>query len=161
MTIFPDIPGQSEEASFSIHNPSDFDLPVTTAKLQKIIRLIEEGENASFAGIELVYVDEEHIVNINREYLKRDYVTDIITFRYDDWEKSEPTTDGIDGTLYCCAPRIAEQSREMDTEAIQEFYRIFIHGLLHLVGYNDSTTEEKFKMTQLENHYLEHSDLKL
>ncbi len=155
MMTFPDVPGQAGEDSFSIHNPSDFDIPVKREDLQKIINRIEREERTPFSNIELVYVDEEQIIKINQEYLGKDYVTDIITFRYDDNETPTSTSSGIEGTLYCCAPRIAEQSREMGTSTDQEFYRIFIHGLLHLVGYNDSTPEEKKKMTQLENHYLE------
>lgn len=100
--------------------------------------------------LELVYVTEENIIKINREFLDRAYVTDIISFRYDE----DKTNAAIEGTLYCCAPRIQEQSEEFAESEEQEFKRIFIHGLLHLIGYEDGSKEQKKKMTSLENKYL-------
>ena len=150
MTTFPDFPDESNESVLSVHNPSQFYLPVENTVLENLLQIIEKEEDVIFSHVELVYVDEEGIVEINKEYLDRDYVTDIISFNYeDDPEK------GIEGTLYCCAPRIAEQSGEVESDTEQEFYRIFIHGLLHLAGYDDSSPKEKNTMTRLENHYLE------
>lgn len=159
MTTFPDFPDLPDETVLSVNNPSRFDLPVNQDTLEKILHLIEAGENVKFQLVELVYVNEEGIVEINQKYLERDYVTDIISFNYnDEVEKTDSSKKSIEGTLYCCAPRIEEQSREMESDPKQEFYRIFVHGLLHLAGYDDTSTEEKETMTQLENHYLEQLD---
>ncbi len=156
MTTFPDFPDKSSESVLSVHNPSQFDLPINVHDLEKIIGLIEDGEKVTYKLVELVYVDEEGIIEINKKYLERDYVTDIISFNYDEVDQGSVSSKGpIEGTLYCCAPRIAEQSTEMDSGIEQEFYRIFIHGLLHLAGYDDSSPEEKDTMTRLENKYLE------
>lgn len=151
MTTFPDFSDDSDESVLSVHNPFKFNLPVKESALESLLQIIEKGESVNFSLVEVVYVDEDGIVEINKEYLTRDYVTDIISFNYENDPKK-----GIEGTLYCCAPRITEQSGEMESDLEQEFYRIFIHGLLHLAGYDDSTTEEKEAMTKLENHYLEH-----
>lgn len=153
MTTFPDIPEPSAGEVLSVYNPSHFEIPVKKPVLKKLLHAIEKEEGVNFSSIELVYVDEDDIVEINQEYLGRDYVTDIISFTYNDPDK--PAKNGIEGTLYCCAQRIAEQSRELEAELADEFYRIFIHGLLHLAGYDDSAKEEKETMTRLENHYLE------
>lgn len=153
MTTFPDIPDSSAREILSVYNPSHFEIPVKKPVLRKLLHTIEKDEEVNFYSVELVYVDEDDIVEINKEYLGRDYVTDIISFTYNDPDQS--AKNQIEGTLYCCAPRIAEQSRELEAEMAGEFYRIFIHGLLHLAGYNDFTKEEKETMTQLENHYLE------
>lgn len=156
MTTFPDFPGESNESVLSVHNPSQFDLPVEILSLEKLIDLIQDGEDVVYGLIELVYVDEEGIIEINKKYLGRDYITDIISFNYNEKQKAAGSPKKkIEGTLYCCASRIAEQSSEMGSDMKQEFYRIFIHGLLHLAGYNDSSAEEKDTMTRLENHYLE------
>lgn len=154
MTTFPDFPDESSKSVLSIYNPSHFDLPVKNSVLERLLQLVETEEMVTFSLVEVVYVDEESIVKINKEYLDNDYVTDIISFNYNNYE-DEPG-NGIEGTLYCCAPRIAEQSGELESDTEQEFYRIFVHGLLHLAGYDDSTPKEKKSMTQLENHYLEH-----
>lgn len=152
MRIFPEFPDSSEPV-LSVYNPSRFEIPVKIPVLERSIQIIEKKEAITFSFVELVYVDENGIIEINQEYLDRDYVTDIISFSYNDDSTSK---NEIEGTLYCCAPRIAEQSKEIESGLEQEFYRIFIHGLLHLAGYEDSTTEGKETMTQLENHYLEH-----
>jgi probable rRNA maturation factor len=151
MTTFPDIPQDGNGSVFSLSNTSGTKLPVQKKQLKHLLRAIEGGEGVRFRNVELVYVNEEEIVTINSEYLGRNYVTDIITFRYDE----DDSGNKIEGTLFCCAPRIEEQSTEENTQKSSEFYRVFIHGLLHLAGYKDQTKEEKTRMTRLENLYLE------
>lgn len=133
-----------------IFNTSGFHLPFDEKKLLQLLKFVEKKESLSFKSLELVYVDEADITDINKKYLNSDYITDVITFRYDDDENR----NAIEGTLYCCAQRIAEQSAEYATDLCQEFYRIFIHGLLHLAGYEDKPGTEKQKMTELEDYYL-------
>lgn len=133
-----------------VFNPSGFNLPVKEESLQTILVHIETEEETSFTLLEVVFVDEIEIVRINKQYLDRDYITDVISFRYDEKEDSQ----SIEGTLYCCAPRIAEQAREFGVDPQEEFCRIFIHGLLHLIGYDDQTDRDKEHMSRLEDHYL-------
>ena len=139
------------EPTLQIFNESSVSIPLDQASARKIISLIEEQEEVTFAFVEVVYVDEDEIVLINMDHLDRDYVTDIISFKYD--ENSEGK-NGIEGTLFCCAPRIAEQAEEFGETTENEFRRILIHGLLHLIGYDDQTTEDKKRMTELEDKYL-------
>lgn len=150
MKTFPDIPGDINLPALTVTNASGLNLPVDEDQLIKLMSFVEERENVVFKEIEAVYVDEAEIIEINKKYLDHDYVTDIITFRYD-----EQDNQAIEGTLYCCAPRIIEQSKEFGTDVESEFLRVFIHGLIHLSGYDDKTEEEKSIMTELENYYLE------
>lgn len=136
-----------------IFNESGEEITLLPEQAEHILKIISEKEQASFAFVEVVYVDESEIVRINKEHLDRDYITDIISFRYDE-EQEQNTRSDIEGTLFCCAPRIREQAAEFDEPQEREFQRILIHGLLHLIGYEDSSTQEKDKMTQLENTYL-------
>lgn len=147
----------SESPILQIFNESDEKIPLKQAKATTILDKLAENENATFSAIELVYVDEQEIVRINKEHLNRYYVTDIISFRYDDGLESEDNT-AIEGTLFCCAARIIEQSAEFKEPVEREFQRIFIHGLLHLIGYQDSKENDKAKMTELENKYLALAD---
>lgn len=149
MKTFPDSADLFSGELFSMTNESGVDIPVDESSFEKLMQIVESNENVRFRSIELVYVDEEEILRINNEYLNHNYVTDIITFGYD--EESEP----IEGTLFCCAPRIEEQSMEFDASPADEFLRVFVHGLIHLAGYNDETEPEKAVMTRLENRYLE------
>lgn len=151
MTIFPEPDNESPSTKLTIYNPADYPLPFDANTATRLLEFIEAGESVAFRDVEVVFTDEDGIVDINKTYLDRDYVTDIISFRLDEGE----TNEAIEGTLYCCAPRISEQSEEFDTESESEFLRIITHGLLHLTGYNDGTDEEKAHMTSLEDHYLQ------
>lgn len=149
MKTFPELPSESGANGLSIFNPSGFSLPFSKQELLDIIGTIETSETIRFKQIELVYVDEENILKINKTHLNRDYVTDIISFRYD-----EENDQAIEGTLFCCAPRIREQSTEFGTDTQSEFLRVFVHGLLHLAGYDDQTEKQKLQMRDLEDKYL-------
>lgn len=146
-----------DEPVLQIFNESSVRIPLQHDHASAIQALIESHEKVIFESIELVFVDEEEIVRINKEYLDRNYVTDIISFRYDDGAESQ-NNDAIEGTLFCCAPRIQEQADEFGESVGREFKRIFIHGLLHLSGYNDQTKDEKSEMTDLEDKYLSLSE---
>lgn len=144
---------KTEPSILQIFNESDANVPLSQTQADLILEIIASNENAKFILVELVYVSESEIVRINQEHLDRDYITDIISFRYDDGAETGDN-NSIEGTLFCCAPRIFEQSEEFSEPAEREFQRIFIHGLLHLIGYDDNTKAQKEEMTQLENKYL-------
>lgn len=141
----------SSQPDIQVFNETSRPLPLETADLQKVAQRVSEYDDCQFRFIELVYVDETEIARINKKHLDRDYVTDIITFRYDDpgWDQE------IEGTLFCCAPRIEEQAKELNEPVKREYLRIFIHGLLHLKGYDDKTDSQKNEMTERENFYLD------
>lgn len=139
------------KANIELFNQTEQSLPLSPSDCQVIVSTIMRYEDCSFDFVEVVYVDEDEIIRINKEYLERVYVTDIISFRYDDSEDNED----IEGTLFCCATRISEQAGELGEPEKREFQRILIHGLLHLVGYDDQTEEEKYKMTSREDFYLD------
>lgn len=149
MKNFPDLPVDDREGKLSLTNTSGLTLPVDETDLYRLLETVEREEDVTFRHVELVYVDENEIIDVNQKHLGKNYVTDTISFRYD-----EENNQAIEGTLYGCAPRIEEQSKEFDTDPATEFYRVFVHGLLHLAGYNDQTDAEKKNMTDLENRYL-------
>lgn len=143
----------TESPILQLFNESGGEIPLTAEECESTLTLIARDENADFDFVELVFVDEPEIIRINKEHLGRDYVTDIITFRYDEGEETGENS-AIEGTLFCCAPRIKEQAGEFDEPTVKEFMRIFIHGILHLTGYKDGTPKQKTAMTNLENKYL-------
>lgn len=140
----------TSRSDIQVFNETGFSIPLSHSDFEKAAKIISENDECRFKFIELVYVDESEIVRLNKEHLDRKYITDIITFRYDDNGNRE-----IEGTLFCCAPRISEQAEELGEDIEREFLRIFIHGLLHLAGYDDQTESQKQKMTQREEFYLE------
>ncbi|MFU8812035.1 MAG: rRNA maturation RNase YbeY [Balneolaceae bacterium] len=153
----PDFPDdlQPDADGLVVYNPAEFPLPLSDEQAHTLAAIIEEHETASFHSVEVIFVDEKEIVRLNKSYLNRDYVTDIISFRYDD----DPKNNAIEGSLYCCAPRIAEQASEQSVPVQAEFARIVIHGLLHLIGYDDEQPDQKNTMTELEDRYLKAAGL--
>lgn len=144
----PDVnPSPAHEVG--IYNETSLFVPLDQHTARQVLDNIKSGEHKDFAQIEVVYVTEEEIVRINREHLGKNYVTDIITFPY-----HESPSDPVEGTLFCCAHRIYEQSRDYEENDKTEFLRIFIHGVLHLCGYNDATDHEKSVMREKEDYYL-------
>lgn len=151
MTIFPEPDGGAGNSIPEFFNPSGHPLPFEESDAASLLEQIEAGESVHFRSVEIVFTDEDGIIDINTEYLNRDYVTDIISFRLDEDESNQ----SIEGTLYCCATRIAEQSAEYGSDPETEFLRVIVHGLLHLAGYDDQTEADKAAMTSLEDHYLQ------
>lgn len=142
------------QPGIQIFNETELPVPLGLPTYKSIAETISEKEECSFNFLEIVYVGENKIIEINKEHLDRNYVTDIITFRYDESETEDKVED-IEGTLFCCAPRIIEQAEELGEPINREFKRVYIHGLLHLVGYDDQNSSQKEQMTAKENQYLE------
>lgn len=92
-------------------------------------------------------------MRLNKKYLGRNHVTDVISFSYLE-EQNGNSTRFIDGTLYCCAQQIEKQASEWNESRSSEYLRIIVHGVLHLVGYADATAGQKKVMRDKENLYL-------
>jgi rRNA maturation RNase YbeY len=94
--------------------------------------------NAGFKIKELNYVfcSDEYLYQMNRDYLKHDTYTDIITF--DNSEKK----DDIEGDIFVSIDRVRENAKTHTQEVETEMNRVLAHGLLHLMGYKDKTQEE-------------------
>jgi rRNA maturation RNase YbeY len=144
-------PSQSGDyTGIHLFNETSCSLPVNIHTVREIVSGIEENESCHIQMAEIVFVDEDKIKAVNREYLQREYMTDIITFPYHD----ETSLQHVEGTLYCCATHIFEQAEDYDQSAEEEFKRIIIHGLLHLIGYDDQTKQSRRRMRRRENFYL-------
>ncbi|HAG17264.1 MAG TPA: rRNA maturation RNase YbeY [Bacteroidales bacterium] len=97
--------------------------------------------------INFVFCTDEELLDINVEFLQHDAFTDIITFDY--------STEGhISGEIFISHDRVVANATRMQIPVVEEFHRIIIHGVLHLLGYNDKSTIEKSIMTSKEDYYL-------
>jgi rRNA maturation RNase YbeY len=141
---------QAPDSPASFFNPTGLEIPVSESDLLKLFDRVCKGEQAKFSLLETVFVDDAEIQRINYEFLQRVYVTDTISFRYnEDSGRSE-----IEGTHYLCIPRILEQASEYGVDESEELKRVFVHGLLHIIGYDDEDVQAKQAMHELENRYL-------
>jgi rRNA maturation RNase YbeY len=132
-----------------LFNTTPESIPVQQDDLNTLAKFVSSKRNVAFEIVEIVFVDESSILDINQKYLGKDYITDVITFRLDDGDLK-----AIEGTIYCCVPRIKEQATEIGCDQRMEFGRIVTHGLLHLSGMDDSTQIQKNEMTILEDQVL-------
>ncbi len=107
-------------------------------KLNRKRWLKKIATNAGFKIKELNYVfcSDEYLYQMNRDYLKHDTYTDIITF-----DNSEKKND-IEGDIFVSIDRVRENAETHTQEVETEMNRVLAHGLLHLMGYNDKTKEE-------------------
>lgn len=107
-------------------------------KLNRKRWLKKIATNAGFKIKELNYVfcSDEYLYQMNRDYLKHDSYTDIITF-----DNSEKKGD-IEGDIFVSIDRVRENAKTHTQEVETEMNRVLAHGLLHLMGYKDKTQEE-------------------
>ena len=113
-----------------------------------VLKRIIKDHKRRLQSANIIFVDDETLLEINRKYLKHDYYTDIITFNY-----AEEETE-VDAELYISLDRVAENARDLKVDFLEELEGVVIHGFLHLAGYNDQTKSEKEIMRRLENQYI-------
>ena len=111
------------------------------------LRLAAESEIRRIADISIIFCSDPYILDINQKYLGHDYFTDIITFDYCEG-------DSLSGDLFISVDSVKENSIEYGTDFKDELNRVIIHGLPHLIGYDDHTVEEIAVMRMKENYYL-------
>ena len=117
-------------------------------KVRSIVSEVSRIKNCKFSYLEISFVTKDIIHEINKEHLHHDYPTDIITFEYDRDENGI-----IDGELIICS-EVAEENAEVFGVSVEsELLRLIVHGILHLIGYDD-TDEEKQKVMKSEEDRL-------
>ncbi len=121
--------------------------------IQEHIKTLVYKELKECGDISVIFCSDEHLLEMNKQYLNHDYYTDIITFDYVE-------DNVISGDLFISFDRIVDNAEELDIELIKEVYRVVFHGVLHLVGYKDKTDEEQNLMTEKENYYLGEVDFR-
>ncbi len=127
--------------------------------LNKVIALTLEMENVLDAVFSIIFVDEEKIQDINREYRGLDRVTDVISFAFED--SSDVSYDfRFLGDIYICIPRMKEQALEYGHSEKRELSFLVVHGLLHLLGYDHQTEKEEKEMFSKQEVILNAADIK-
>lgn len=114
-------------------------------EVHNILKSLKSELNFSIASLQINFISSEEITKINEEYLQHEGSTDIITFNY-----SEDTFN-LDGECYICVPVAEENARKYDVSIQNELLRLIIHGILHLIGYDDQNQKDKKVMKKEEN----------
>ena len=111
------------------------------------IKAVAASYGRKVGDIGYMFVDDEKILEVNREYLGHDYYTDIITFDYDE-------DDIISGDLVISLDTVRTNAEQFGKDYDEELHRVIIHGILHLCGINDKGPGEREIMEAEENKAL-------
>lgn len=122
----------------------DFDSEFFVSAIGDLIHL----ENKKLGELALLFCTDEHMLKMNKEHLKHDYYTDILTFDYS-------MENSVSGDLLISWDTVQSNALKYKVDKQTELKRVVFHGILHLCGYNDKTKEEIHLMRSKENECLE------
>lgn len=111
------------------------------------LKLVAESEIRRLGDVSVIFCSDNYILDVNLKYLQHDYFTDIITFDYCEG-------DTISGDLFISVDSVRENAAFYGVEFADELNRVIVHGILHLIGYDDHTEEDIREMRAKENYYL-------
>ena len=117
-------------------------------KTKKWLKNAIENESLELSELNFIFCDDEYLLKMNIDYLKYDTLTDIITF-----DNSEEDNI-VEGDIFISINRVKENAHLFGITFENELHRVLIHGVLHLCGHGDKTSEEKANMRKLESYYL-------
>ena len=112
------------------------------------LKAVAESEGKKIGDISVIFCSDNYLLDINKKYLKHDYFTDIITFNYCEGDK-------LSGDLFISVDSVRANAEFYETEFPVELRRVIVHGLLHLMGYDDHKDEDITQMRAKENACLQ------
>ncbi len=116
--------------------------------LEKILK--KEGKK--LGDIRYIFVCKSEIISINKNYLNHNYETDIITF-------DSSYLDVVSAEIYVCIDVVKKNAiLYSKNNFAEELNRVIVHGLLHLLGYNDNKLHERKRMREKEEFYMKYLD---
>jgi probable rRNA maturation factor len=123
-------------------------LRFSSGDVLRALALVYGGEGKELPSLAIVFTHNRAIRKINREFLKHDYITDVIAFPLGE-------DGGVEGEIYINLDAARKQARNYGVTYTDESRRLLIHGALHLLGYDDTTMRKKKKMSEREDMYVE------
>ena len=118
------------------------------------MKVIEKviGEKEKISGdLNFIITNDETLRKINIQFLGHDYDTDVISFNY-------CSGNIINGEVYVSIDTVKENAKKYNVSLNMEIRRVFIHGILHLLGYDDKTKKQKADMKKMEDIWLIRAD---
>ena len=122
--------------------------PINQQKVSDWVRQVAATYQRHVGDISFIFVDDEEILRVNREFIGHDYYTDHIGFDY-----SQGTT--ISGDIYIGVDTVRTNSDKIGCDYMDELHRVIIHGVLHLCGIDDKGPGERGIMEAEEDKALE------
>jgi len=122
---------------------TDFSLEDETLYSGWLSRVIT-SENKKEGEINYIFCDDDYLVKINREYLKHDELTDIISFDYS-------LGNELNGDIFISVERVRDNANDFNTVFEEELKRVMAHGILHYCAYKDKNEEDALIMRKKED----------
>ena len=119
-------------------------------RLKAFIKELFLAEDVLLGSLRYIFCSDRFLLAINREFLKHDDYTDIITFCL------SGVREPVEGEIYISTDRVKENSAVIGISLQHELHRVIFHGALHLCGYKDKKPTDKKKMTDAEDKYLQY-----
>ena len=113
----------------------------------KWLRMVAESEIKRIGDISIIFCSDNYILDVNMKYLQHDYFTDVITFDYCEGDK-------LSGDLFISVDTVRENAKLYNTDFNDELNRVMVHGILHLIGYDDHSQKDKQLIRKKEDYYL-------
>lgn len=123
-------------------------LKISKKNIHSLTSNLAKELNFTISSLEINFISCHEIYEINKKHLKHYYTTDIITFNYSNNSKE------IDGEIFISLDDALENSKKFKVSYSEEIVRLVIHGILHLLGYDDQKSSDKKIMKRLENELL-------
>lgn len=130
------------------HEEIDFE-PKNSDQLRTWITGIASQFKAEIEGLNYIFCSDDYLLSLNQQYLEHDYYTDILTFPY-----SPAGSLNLISDIYISIDRVEENAQSLHADFEDELHRVMIHGLLHLLGFDDHGSENEKRMRQLEEEAL-------
>lgn len=127
----------------------DIDVPKeVTALTRNWVDAVIQNYGKKTGEVFFLFCSDAHLLQMNQSFLQHDYFTDVITFDHSQDENI------ISGEIYLSVDRVEENARLNLVAFDEELYRVMIHGVLHLIGFNDKTETESIAMRAAEQKCL-------
>ncbi len=128
--------------------------------LYRVLDYTLKHENVENGVFSIVFVDDDEIHRINKEYRQVDRITDVISFAFEDNEDLRYNDIRMLGDIYICIPQMKRQADEYGHSKMRELSFLAVHGLLHLLGYDHMTKEDEKIMFSLQELILSEQNIK-
>jgi len=123
--------------------------PKFTTKINSWIKTIAKSHGISRLTINYIFCDDEELLSINKSFLGHDYYTDIITF--DTIDDMYIKKGAISGDIFISVDTVRSNAATYATSFESELLRVMIHGILHLIGFDDKSPDEETEMHHQED----------
>lgn len=116
--------------------------------LKTFIIWIFQKERRIVESVEIIFCNDARLLSLNKQYLKHDFYTDILSFPLSD--PGEP----LIAEIYISVDRVRENAKSLDISFKEEMHRVIFHGILHFCGYKDKSASQIREIRAAETKYL-------